>query len=687
MAVRGRGCDGRLALALSLVVIVIVVVVAGCQPVPVVSGSPAATSPASTEGVVPATASTPVEGPSPLPSPQPTVASPDPALPSLTIAVARDPVGGLSDAAQDTTSRRIGRFINAGLYGLDERSRPRPVLARDLPSVSVDGLLWTVTLRSGTTFQDGTPLSAADVVWTFELAMSPACPFARERCLGTNLASVRPIGDRTVAFTLRAPQPGFAAAGLGLWIESAAATKASYDRFRAGFGQLSAADTNAFLSAAAAHPADPGLRQAGEALLQRAAVPRPDVAAYTEAGVLDSGSYLRDIEGRVEAIDASFSGRPRDALAAAHPYLDIQDHPLGSGPFTLERYVPGDRIELRANPRYALGPPAIERLIVRIAPSETAAVDALASGLVDWADGLSEVGTSRAAGNAGVRIVRYPSDRWIGLVFDLDPAADGLFLDRPLRQALAACVDKPASVAAATDGQGIPIDSPVPAASWASPADVVPSTPLDRNRAVRLIEGTGWARGRDGIFAKAGRRLATVVAVEAGFPQRSRWLAALGRSVRACGIEVGYREVSHGAFRRMVDVYPHLDAAAAGARRPFDAYLDDLPMTPDPDRSAGRPTTCSFGVRTTAVDGSSCYRDPTVDGLAEAGRATTDLVERSILYRDEAVRRATDLPVLPIWSDAVRGGISAALGTVDGARLRLDSPTWFEPIERLKISR
>ena len=50
-------------------------------------------------------------------------------------------------------------------------------------------------------------------------------------------------------------------------------------------------------------------------------------------------------------------------------------------------------------------------------------------------------------------------------------------------------------------------------------------------RAKELIEASGWRLGDDGIYVKGERRLSTVVAVRAGYPQRTRWLDLVAEQV------------------------------------------------------------------------------------------------------------------------------------------------------------
>lgn len=70
--------------------------------------------------------------------------------------------------------------------------------------VSEDGKTWTVYLRDDVKFSDGEPLTAKDVVFTFEKAAASGSVVDLNM-----LDSVRAIDDRTVAFTLKEVQSTF----------------------------------------------------------------------------------------------------------------------------------------------------------------------------------------------------------------------------------------------------------------------------------------------------------------------------------------------------------------------------------------------------------------------------------------------------------------------------------------------
>jgi ABC-type transport system substrate-binding protein len=630
----------------------------------------------------------PTAAPTPTPVPEQT----------LTMAIGGDLSGGLSNAATGLDTPRITSFLFDGLYGLDEHLAPVPRLAASLATVSADGKLWTIRLRSGVTFHDGTELTADDVVATYDIARSPNCRFGRSLCAGNVLAAVDKVDDLTVTFTLREPLPSFATTYLGMGIESSDVVEASYARFRDGIDAVSPAETTTFLddvateegnpTGPAGEDADPTVdygrfRADGEALLTKAGVALPSEATYTSDGVLDADAYVRDIVARVRAVDATFTARPVDALAAAYPYLDMQAQPIGTGPFRLAASEPGEALELVANDRYFLGAPEIRRITFPVVPDPAVAGQALADGDIDWQPDLPPPVFQSIREDPDLSFVEYHEPSFLGLYFNLHPESGTLFVDKNLRQALAYCFDKPSTARQATDGGGEAIYSEIPPVSWAYPTEGLNVYPMDPARGRELIEASGWTRGEDGIYAKGDRRLSTVVAVRAGYPQRTRWLELVAEQVRACGIELRVAEVPFASIVRMLDVYPHVNAAAPESRRPFDAYLGGFNTTADPDPfSLYHSSECSSAERSSTFN-YICYANPAVDRLIEAGRSETDPARRAAIYHEYAVTLSEDVPVIYAWSDLAREGIRASLGTTADGGLDLASPTWFQPIEKL----
>lgn len=70
-----------------------------------------------------------------------------------------------------TSDEKMYNQIYEPLYRLDDNSEEIPTLATEY-TVSDDGLTWTFKLREGVTFQNGEPLKASDVVYSYERAMA-----------------------------------------------------------------------------------------------------------------------------------------------------------------------------------------------------------------------------------------------------------------------------------------------------------------------------------------------------------------------------------------------------------------------------------------------------------------------------------------------------------------------------------
>ncbi|WP_395729053.1 ABC transporter substrate-binding protein [Nakamurella sp.] len=83
-----------------------------------------------------------------------------------------------------------------------------PNLATALPQANGDATRWTVTLREGVTFHDGSPLTAADVAATYTTAIDPAAA-APVASMYDMLERVEATDDRTVVFDLNEPYAAF----------------------------------------------------------------------------------------------------------------------------------------------------------------------------------------------------------------------------------------------------------------------------------------------------------------------------------------------------------------------------------------------------------------------------------------------------------------------------------------------
>lgn len=75
-------------------------------------------------------------------------------------------------------------------------------------TVSEDGLTYVFQLEEGVTFHDGSPLTAADVVWTFDRLRNPDSGYPTAN-LYANIDTIEATGDLEVTFKLKQSNPFF----------------------------------------------------------------------------------------------------------------------------------------------------------------------------------------------------------------------------------------------------------------------------------------------------------------------------------------------------------------------------------------------------------------------------------------------------------------------------------------------
>ncbi|MFO8034032.1 MAG: ABC transporter substrate-binding protein, partial [Candidatus Bipolaricaulota bacterium] len=93
------------------------------------------------------------------------------------------------------------------LVDVDEDNQIVPRLARSWEK-SEDGLTYTFQLHEGVTFHDGSPLSAADVVWTFDRLRDPDLGLHTSD-LYESIEGIEAVGDHEVVFRLEERNPFF----------------------------------------------------------------------------------------------------------------------------------------------------------------------------------------------------------------------------------------------------------------------------------------------------------------------------------------------------------------------------------------------------------------------------------------------------------------------------------------------
>ena len=170
---------------------------------------------------------------------------------------------------------------------------------------------------------------------------------------------------------------------------------------------------------------------------------------------------------------------------------DFGRHPVGCGPFKLERWEPGQRVVLVRNEHYFDRPkPWLDRVVLEIVPEPSTRVERLRAGSLDvtaleprQADDLR-----REAASTGVRVlsVRGRSYDFIGY-----NSGDPLFSSPKVRQALTLAIDRQSLIDALCFGFAEVFEGPFPPMLWAHDPSR-PVTPFDPESARQLLAAEGW---------------------------------------------------------------------------------------------------------------------------------------------------------------------------------------------------
>jgi peptide/nickel transport system substrate-binding protein len=127
--------------------------------------------------------------------------------------------------------------------------------------------------------------------------------------------------------------------------------------------------------------------------------------------------------------------------------------PIGSGPYKLESFVPGQRSTMSRFADYYLSPaPYFDTLIIEDFPTSTSQINALTGGQINAAAGLPFVSGRELASSSSVNVINERSGQWLEYCMRCDK---GPFADARVRQAMRLLVDRNQFVSNVYSGQGI----------------------------------------------------------------------------------------------------------------------------------------------------------------------------------------------------------------------------------------
>lgn len=333
---------------------------------------------------------------------------------------------------------------------------------------------------------------------------------------------------------------------------------------------------------------------------------------------------------------------------------------IGTGPYRLVRWTPGERLELTRNPEHWGPAPAWDNVTFRPIANDAARLAALLSGTVDLIDKVPMRDVARLRGDGRVALFVHDGNRTMFLVPDTaretTPFAfdrEGRPLDRnPLRdlrvrQAISLSINRAALTERAMDGLATPANQAAPAGMFGF-SDRIPPAGFDPAAARRLLAEAGYPNGfRLTLHCSNGRYV----------NDRETCLQA-AQMLSRIGIETAAEAEPQSVFMTRMTAFN-----ATLLLNGWGSYGDNLVVlrqaihSVDPARGYG-----GFN--------RGRYANPEVDRLIEQAAQTIDSDRRAALQAEAMERAMADLGVVPLytasWIWAARRGITFTPGFDEG---------------------
>ncbi|MDO9088044.1 MAG: peptide ABC transporter substrate-binding protein [Anaerolineaceae bacterium] len=313
--------------------------------------------------------------------------------------------------------------------------------------------------------------------------------------------------------------------------------------------------------------------------------------------------------------------------------------PIGSGPYSFEGLITENNqiqgVILRANQNYFETPPLIEQMVFRYFENSTDALKAFQDGLVQ---GISKIDNS-ILGNVltqpqlALYTAREPR---LTLIFlNLKNSEVSFFQDVNIRKALLSGLNRQKMIDKILNSQAIIADGPILPGTWAY-YDGITTVEFNQLNALQLIKEAGYVLGGENSTVRAKDNIE--LRFELLYPDNEihREMAVMiQQNWEALGAAVEIRGVP---YSELIESYLN--------PRSYQAVLIDLDLswTPDPD-----PYPFWDQVQATGGQNYSQWDNFVASDYLEQARITTNLIDRSLFYRNFQVVFEEELPAIPLF--------------------------------------
>ncbi|MGL5721194.1 MAG: ABC transporter substrate-binding protein [Brevinema sp.] len=299
---------------------------------------------------------------------------------------------------------------------------------------------------------------------------------------------------------------------------------------------------------------------------------------------------------------------------------EVNQKPVGTGPFVLEVWNSSQNVILTKNTNYWGAEPKLSKVEFRIVPEAAARTIALETGDVDVVYTLDPVDRDRISATASLALIEEQAPRMEYLSFNIGRGKNPIWKDARVRQAFALALDVPGII------NSVLFNSADPASSMLQKSvfGAVELPPLEQNTTVAKA-----------LLAEAGIAEGTKLTLWAPQGAREKIMQVVQNNLKEIGLDATIEILEWGRY---------LDATAKGEHDVF--ILGWTTITLDGD----------YGmynlVHSSAAGGAgnrAFYTNPEMDRLLASARVELDVEKRLSFYRSAQEIIRNDYAMIPLY--------------------------------------
>ena len=313
---------------------------------------------------------------------------------------------------------------------------------------------------------------------------------------------------------------------------------------------------------------------------------------------------------------------------------------IGTGPYRLAAYRPGDRVELARHENFWGEREPWARVNIRMILNDAARTAALLAGDLDMIEQIPTSDLARLRRDPRLAVTEIPSLRTVYLAPDFSrtgpspfvtdhagqPLPQNPFLDIRVRRALAMAINRDALVERVMEGAAVATAQWLPEGTFGYNPEVRP-LPFDADGARRLLAEAGLP---DGF------RL-TLHTPNDRWPNDSRIAQAVAQMWTRIGVRVTIDAMPFTAFvpRRARQEFAMALGAWGSSTGEASNYLVNVVASASRERLTG-------------ANNNGRYSSPWFDGITARASAAMDDAAREALWREAIARYALEMPMIQL---------------------------------------